>query len=497
MRQAVLAATSGDTVTFALSPACSIITLTRTISIATDLTIEGPGVNSLGVSGNNAVEVFNIASSASVTIAGLTIEYGQSGSGNGGGILNQGTLTLKASTLMDNSSYSGLGGALYNDYGTVDITDSTLSSNSATNGGAVGNVGTLSLTDSTLSNNTAPGNGGAIIEQFGTMTITNSMLSDNSATLVGSVGGAIISGGTGTALNLRNSILSGNSATDGGGIAGFGGGMMNTVTNSTLSNNKATNGDGGGIANGIGNYGGGPMIITNSTLSGNSANEGGAIWNSVGSNRAPMTITNSTLSNNAAGTGGGIWNNATLNMAATIVANSSASGGDCSPSVGLTDLGYNLADDNTCGFSGSSFSGKASGLDRAGPQNNGGPTPTIALLRRSIAIDHVPASHCPGTDQRGASRTPPCDVGAYDTDGNPTITMVMPAKGEVGTKVAITGTHLLGATAGAFNGTPAIIMRDTPSKITTRVPPGASTGLISITTSVGGTATSLKAFKVT
>jgi hypothetical protein len=40
-------------------------------------------------------------------------------------------------------------------------------------------------------------------------------------------------------------------------------------------------------------------------------------------------------------------------------------------------------------------------LDPGGLQNNGGPTQTIALLSTSPAIDHIPASTCPATDQRG------------------------------------------------------------------------------------------------
>jgi hypothetical protein len=132
-------------------------------------------------------------------------------------------------------------------------------------------------------------------------------------------------------------------------------------------------------------------------------------------------------------------------------------------------------------------------------QNNGGPTSTQALLAGSPAIDHVASASplCPAQDQRGLARTAPCDVGAYDTDGNPTIAKVKPAKGKPGKKVTITGTDLTGATKVSFNGTPAVIRTDTATKITTKVPVGATTGPISVTTSAGGTVTTAKSFKVT
>ncbi|HEY2215941.1 MAG TPA: choice-of-anchor Q domain-containing protein, partial [Solirubrobacteraceae bacterium] len=51
-------------------------------------------------------------------------------------------------------------------------------------------------------------------------------------------------------------------------------------------------------------------------------------------------------------------------------------------------------------------------------QDNGGPTPTMALGSGSAALDQVPLSGtgCPATDQRGVPRPQgaECDVGAYE-----------------------------------------------------------------------------------
>jgi hypothetical protein len=219
-------------------------------------------------------------------------------------------------------------------------------------------------------------------------------------------------------------------------------------------------------------------------------------------NGATATVSNSTLESGISSYGSttssvinstvmGSYNfDGTMNLKASIMM------GGCFGT--MTDLGYNIDDDGTCGFTSPSISDSPTLDSTLGPlASNGGPTETMALLPGSPAIDQVPSADCPATDQRGAPRTAPCDIGAYDTDGNPTITKTTPAKGKVGEKVTIKGTNLSGATAITFNGTSAAITTDTDTKITTKVPAGATTGPISITTSVGGTVTSAKTFKVT
>jgi hypothetical protein len=76
----------------------------------------------------------------------------------------------------------------------------------------------------------------------------------------------------------------------------------------------------------------------------------------------------------------------------------------------LTDLGYNIDDEGSCGFAGIGANGQTLGdhvvskLDPKGLQNNGGPTDTIALQIISPAIDAIPNAQCPATDQRGFPR---------------------------------------------------------------------------------------------
>jgi hypothetical protein len=157
---------------------------------------------------------------------------------------------------------------------------------------------------------------------------------------------------------------------------------------------------------------------------------GGAIFNF-----GFTTITASTFSNNSAGTGGSIFNNAgTLTIGSSIIADS-PSGGNCfNYSAGgaiLTDGGYNLTDDATCGFTNGTNHDLVVGAGQAGLAaqlaSNGGPTQTVALLSGSPAIGAGDPSACgpsgllANLDQRGYPRNADtrsaCDIGAYDTGG--------------------------------------------------------------------------------
>ena len=83
--------------------------------------------------------------------------------------------------------------------------------------------------------------------------------------------------------------------------------------------------------------------------------------------------------------------------------------------------------------------------------------------------------------------------------GNPTITSFNPTSGPIGTVVTITGTNFSTTPANnivMFNGTTALVTASTATSITTTVPAGATTGVISVTVG-GSTGTSATAFTVT
>ncbi len=354
LRNAIATAASGDTIQFSVT---GTITLTSGVLIVNkNLTIQGPGAAQLAVSGGGASQVLFVGPSVTISISGLTIENGNAGTGGaGGGIENQGTLT---------------------------VTNSTLSGNSARFGGAIANY---------------PGT---------TLTVTNTTLSGNSAS---SDGGGIFNG-SGSRVTITNSTLSGNSSSglDGGGIEN--GGTL-TVTNTTLSGNSALS-QGGGINNES------TLTVTNSTLSGNSAGFGGGIRNN-----GTLIVNSSTLADNSAFSGGGIQNDATLTVKGTLVV--SNPGGNCGGGA-VTSAGYNLSDDAACmrDFTQpTDINSTPAQLDPKGLQNNGGPTQTIALLSTSPAVDAIPVAACTDTngtaiaaDQRGVTRPQGsgCDIGAFE-----------------------------------------------------------------------------------
>ena len=426
LRQAVAEAPAGASIAFSVPcPSSSPVSLVATIDITRDLTIDGPGSSSLVVSGNGAVDVFDVASGVTATISGLTIEKGSSP--DGGGILSDGTLTVTDSNLSDNSAATA-GGGIWNT-GTLTVRGSTVSGNSAGYYGAgiySGPGGTLTIASSIVSDNVVkdvdleyPGYafGGGIFA-YGATSMTASTVSGNSIVGIGGGGdgGGIYSDGT---LALTDSSVSGNTATVVSGLnsGNGGGGILNagslTVSDSSISGNTATIPGGGSGDGGGGILNAGMLVVSDSTLSGDNTDaDGGAIANS-----STVVVTNSTLSGNSAlsDAGGGIFNQSgdLVRVAATIIANST-SGGDCSGTI--TDAGDNLDDDGSCGLAaGTDHSDTPAGLDPAGLQDNGGPTPTISLDPGSAAIAAVDdASLCSTADQRGTVRSTPCDIGAVE-----------------------------------------------------------------------------------
>ncbi len=235
LRFTIANASAGDTIAFA-SGVTGTVTLSATngpLDITQDLDIEGPGAGSLTVSGNGASRVFLVDDFVTATIAGLNIADGKS-HGNGGGILNAGTLTVTNSTISRNSASQG--GGIFNDGGTLTLTNSTLSGNSASQGGGIDNlVGTLTVTNSTISGDSSGVSGGGIDNFLGTVTVTNSTISGNSTS---GGGGGILSAG---ALAVTDSTFSDNSAGNGGGIENSGGYTL-TLANTIIAGNTAATG---------------------------------------------------------------------------------------------------------------------------------------------------------------------------------------------------------------------------------------------------------------
>ena len=187
--------------------------LTGDLDVADELTIIGANLATTIIDGAGIDRVFQVSSSGTVHISGVTVRNGGNAAlASGGGIHNEGALTLINSAITSNTA--GFGGGIRNQNGTLFLTDSAVTVNTAIFGGGISNQGgTLFLTRSTVSGNTASDDGGGISNSSGSLTVTNSTVSGNTASSSG--GGINNSSG---ALSLTNSTVSGNASFAGGGV---------------------------------------------------------------------------------------------------------------------------------------------------------------------------------------------------------------------------------------------------------------------------------------
>jgi hypothetical protein len=366
LRQAIADVCEGGTITFDTSLSGDTIYLTTgQLTLEKSVTIDASTLtNRVTVNADNMSRVLQVNSGVTATLHSLKISHG-SISGNGGGIYNQGNLTVNNAVFLNNLS-TQLGAGIYNAGGTLLITNSSLIINYATSqGGAIynANAGNVEVNYSTFSGNEGSSGGGMATE-------------------------------SGTTTTINNSTLTGNHATD---TYGSGGGLRNrgtmTVVNSTLVENTAPQW-GGGICND------GTLTLYNSTLSGNAGHTGGYEGHGL------------------ANLSGGI-----LHYANTIIANppnKGACSNDGTISTNINNLVEEEGGDYGCGAS--LNVDPMLGL----LADNGGPTWTMALQEGSPAIDAGDNDICSGelvggVDQRGVSRPQPqggtCDIGAYEYEG--------------------------------------------------------------------------------
>ncbi|MDQ2630602.1 MAG: hypothetical protein M3Y75_06465 [Actinomycetota bacterium] len=264
--------------------------------------------------------------------------------------------------------------------------------------------------------------GGGIRNGSGSLTLTQVVVEGNQARAEGAPeveveGGGILSEGP---LTVRESVIRDNSAIalDGGMLtSALGGGVMAfgpvTIDRSTISGNAAE-AHGGGSKHSRARGGGlrvlgNPAIVDRSTVSGNSVvadlsltNEarGGGLQG-IGLNLTSSTVTGNSLFSIGTAAGANLdFENPTL-VRNSIVAGAIGDAESCSAPEGSG--GFNLDEDGSCGFGlATDLTGVAAGLDPV-LRDNGGPTPTHALLGGSIAIDRGRSFLNP-IDQRGFFR---------------------------------------------------------------------------------------------
>lgn len=219
----------------------------------------------------------------------------------------------------------------------------------------------------------------------------------------------------GTDLEAQNLTFTHGSSDFGGAI--FAGDSLIGIEDCTFVNNGAL---GGGAFAGDDSL----AFFLNDTFTGNSAELGGGIFDED----SLVGVSNCTFAANLAGGGADIASETLGETEANSTIFASTGGNNCD---GVTDDGYNISNDNSCGFTPPSVNNSATlDLDPMGLQNNGGPTQTIALESGSQAIDFVPLASClgpfgaPVTDDQRLFNRPDsdggvpesfCDAGAYES----------------------------------------------------------------------------------
>jgi hypothetical protein len=241
LRQAIADAAAGDTIIFDPALAGQAITLTSgQLQISKDLTISGPGAEQLAVrrsdaAGTPAFRIFDIKAASDATVGPV-----------------------------------------------VTITGLTIANGDAT---------PIEI-----------GTGAGVRLASGTLTLGEVVVTDNLAANYAGVYATVATdtpAGIGSTLTVRNSTISGNTATNlvGGLMVGFQ--ASATVVGSTISGNSGITGYGGVYVQGQGGAAGTNSTITiaNSTISGNVSDLGGGL---IVRNNGNATVTNSTISGNSA-----------------------------------------------------------------------------------------------------------------------------------------------------------------------------------------------------
>ncbi|MFE4918378.1 hypothetical protein [Streptomyces sp. NPDC056661] len=230
LQPAITAASPGDTLR--VKGTC-----TGPFTIGKDLALRGVGRAVLD--GNQAGSTVTVGSGAQVHLDCLTLTHGKAAL-FGGGINNQGTLTVSGSTVRDSTAPSGPGGGIHNQ-GTLTVIRSTVRDNySLGAGGGINNNGSLTVRGSDVFGNSGDNGGGIFTYLAGqTARVTHTAVHDNTAR---ATGGGGIGNGQGQ-VAVSDSAVYGNTAPSGGGI--WSGGTL-AVTRSAVLRNTATGGPGSG-----------------------------------------------------------------------------------------------------------------------------------------------------------------------------------------------------------------------------------------------------------
>jgi hypothetical protein len=229
---------------------------TESLVIDLDITLAGTDQDEVIIQANDVpgvvnARVFFIESSNRLELRDLTVRHGARLSGAGTGRLGGAAYVETGATLeamrvhFTLNEAANQGGAIYNDGGSLVLTDVELSENSSGPGGAIRNDdGSLIMSRVDFRNNNG-GFGGALNNLNGAVTGVNIKFRGNS----GARGGGFFNSGASTSVELTNVAFTGNFASEfGGGMANLGGSPV--LANVVFSANRTgAEGEAGGFHN--------------------------------------------------------------------------------------------------------------------------------------------------------------------------------------------------------------------------------------------------------
>jgi CSLREA domain-containing protein len=409
---------------------------TGDLDIRDDLILEGERAV---VDGGGIDRVIHIlGEGTAVEIRTLTIQNGVLEGFHGGGILNEGDLSLSDVVIARNEAI--IAGGIHND-GVVDMIGGRVESNLGVS--AVHNSGEMALHNVEVQDNSYSGAGDyaySAIENEGYFTAEDVTITGE----LGNTGYAIFDGAilesssddSGSTLRLERVDISGF-----GWVAVSSGGQLTIIDSSIHDNPGAaldlflgsayviqtairSNGTfspiynrescGTIVSSGVTNF-------TNVTISGNgstSTTQCFTIRNTGSLRLLNVTLFNNEIPSITAHAPFGRTEGSPMTMMESSIMAGNA-GPNCS-GEGYESLGHNLFNDETCGHDltlGDIVFSADDDLLLGPLADNGGPTLTHALLPGSPAIDAA-GGDCPAADQRGVSRPQGdvCDIGAFELE---------------------------------------------------------------------------------
>ena len=341
-----------DTIRFAANLRGTVTLAHGELTVSDDATIRGNGAGRLAVSGGGESRVLFVEEGATVAVFDLTIRDGSVfdfGGGifnegdltltrvnvvnniavsdeldtsfGGGGIENRGTLTLWYSRVANNTLWgtqqvfedidNGGGGIDSRDGADLNVYYSVITGNDSFNAGGIRSAdGTFTMVGSAVTNNTAFGIvGGGMALAVSVNDIHDSVIASNR--MAGDFGSGAGFSNDSSLTTLDGCIVSGNTATGYGGaivVASVqeGGASSVTATDTVFSGNSAFFGGAAAVVDGT------TLALDGCALTGNKATlDGGGIWvgNVLGEfGNCHVTITDSAIvGNTAGGNGGGIF----------------------------------------------------------------------------------------------------------------------------------------------------------------------------------------------